>query len=194
MNFIQNLFLSFLSILKVILWSRLLRSNKRQKKQNKGKQLIIVGNGPSFRLSIEKYQNKLIESNILSVNLFCCTDYFEKLKPSNYLLLGSEFFKTDKDLSELYISNNIKVFSSLKTKTSWPMNLYIPVKYKKARNIIDLKSQNTNITFHYFNTTPIEGLPFIGPPKSLGHPGISFPFVSTIYKLPSEEPKTITVP
>lgn len=161
MNFIQNLFLSFLSILKVILWSRPLRSNKRHKKENKGKQLIIVGNGPSFRLSIEKHQNKLIESTILSVNLFCCTDYFEQLKPSNYLLLGSEFFKADKDLSELYISNNIKVFSSLKTKTSWPMNLYIPVKFKKTKNIIDLKNQNTNITLHYFNTTPIEGLPYI---------------------------------
>ena len=38
------------------------------------------------------------------------------------------------------------------------MNLYIPVKFKKAKNIIDLKNQNTNITLHYFNTTPIEGL------------------------------------
>jgi len=161
MSLIQNLFLSYLSLIKVVLWSRPLRSNKRQKQQNNGKQLIIVANGPSFRLSIEKHRKKILASPTLSVNLFCCTDYYEQVKPTNYLLLAPQFFKADKDLSELYIKNNEELFSSLKTKTSWPMNLYIPVKYKKARNVIDLKSKNTNITFHYFNTTPIEGLPFI---------------------------------
>ncbi len=158
MSFIQNFILSALSFLKILLWSKPLKSNKKERQKNQNKKLIVVVNGPSFRKSLEKYSEIIKQTPILTVNLFCCYDFFEALKPKHYLLLAPQFFKEDKDLSELYIKNNEDLFSSLATKTSWEMNLYVPIKFKKSKNLKELKIKNKKLKIQYFNSTPIEGL------------------------------------
>ena len=98
MSWVQEFFLSFLSVIKIFLWSKPLRSNKKEQQKNQNQKLIILANGPSFGQSIEKYSSIIRKTPLLTVNLFSCSDYFEELKPQHYMLLAPQFFKKEEHL------------------------------------------------------------------------------------------------
>ena len=64
--------------------------------------------------------------------------------------------------NDLKISYSTRGYSLLENgNLRWGNDIFQKLNNIERKNVIDLKSQNTNITFHYFNTTPIEGLPFM---------------------------------
>lgn len=153
--FLENLLNSLLSVFKVMLQSKLPHTPK---KLNIKEPVIILGNGPSLKSSLEKDTAFLKKSVLMSVNFFANTPYYIQLKPKFYVLNGPEFWLPDVD--EVHITNRNELFDNLNRLTDWPINLFIPheaKKHMKWEHVID----NKNFSIHYFNKTPVEGFDFL---------------------------------
>lgn len=158
MLFFKNLQNTFLSLLRIIYFSKF--NAKKHIPVNPDDSIIILGNGPSLNLSVEKYKAELMVRNTMAVNLLVCSPLFEELKPAYYTLLAPQFFKNDNELTELYIKNNEQLFSNLIKKTTWEMTLFVPSLFKKSIRLQKLMHENKNIKIQFFNVTPIEGFAF----------------------------------
>ena len=55
---------------------------------NDYKKTILLGNGPSLKDDIEKVIEESKESEVYVLNYFAFTNYFLKIKPEYYVLLG----------------------------------------------------------------------------------------------------------
>ncbi|MEY3236620.1 MAG: hypothetical protein RI883_721 [Bacteroidota bacterium] len=160
MNFLINLQNTLISILRILLLSKFNSSKNTKIDLQKDEVVVILANGPSLNLSIDKYKPEILSKKTLVVNLMVCTPLFEQIKPSYYTLLAPQFFKTDNQLSEVYINSNNQLFSNLEIKTTWEMVLFVPAIFKKSARLKNLLSKNSFIKPYYFNTTPIEGFDF----------------------------------
>lgn len=157
MRFFQNFQNTLLSLIRILFISKFNRAKSKLSIAEQKEPIVILGNGPSLSLSIEKYKEQIASKKSLGVNLMVCSPLFEELKPTFYTLLAPQFFKADNELTELYIKNNIQLFSNLAEKTKWKMILFVPAIFKKSVRLINLLSNNSFIEVRYFNTTPIEG-------------------------------------
>lgn len=160
MRFFQNFQNTLLSFIRMLFISKFNGSKRKLSTAEQNEPIVILGNGPSLSLSIEKYKEQITSKKTLGVNLMVCSPLFEELKPTFYTLLAPQFFKTDNELTELYIKNNIQLFSNLAEKTKWKMTLFVPAIFKKSERLKNLISNNSFIEVMYFNTTPIEGFDF----------------------------------
>ncbi|MEO9258437.1 MAG: hypothetical protein ABI207_08645 [Crocinitomicaceae bacterium] len=124
----------------------------------KRKPIVILGNGPSFSVTFNKYESLLSEMETLAVNNMAVTDGFQKLKPIYYVLAANTYFQADEDISDLYIEMNNATYSALEIKVDWKMTLFVPILAKKSTRMDDLTSKNKFISIVYYNSTPIEGL------------------------------------
>lgn len=149
---LNNLTSSVGSLVKVALMSRG-ASAKSPAKDGRG--LVIMGNGPSLRTTIDKDYDWLCSHDLLAVNFAANTPDFFRLRPQYYVLADGHFF-SGKDSDP----NVAKLWQEL-GKVSWGMTLWVP------RNAIHLVKalvlHNTNIKLKSFNLTPVEGF------KSITH-------------------------
>lgn len=53
----------------------------------------ILANGPSLKLEIEDLEKDKCEDDILVVNYFANTEYFEKIRPKYYCLADPRFYE-----------------------------------------------------------------------------------------------------
>lgn len=155
MLFFKNLQNTLLSLIRIVFFSKF--NGRSNKISADNESIVILGNGPSLNLSIELYKDKLIKRKTLAVNLMVCSPLFEELKPSYYTLLAPQFFKKDEELTDIYIKNNIQLFTDLNNKTQWEMVLFVPAIFKSSDRLKKLLSENKFIQIQYFNVTPIEG-------------------------------------
>ena len=118
MIFLINLQNTLISILRILLQSKFNSSKNEKIVLQKDEVVVILANGPSLNLSIDKYKSEILSKKTLVVNLMVCTPLFERIKPSYYTLLAPQFFKTDNQLSEVYINSNNQLFSNLEIKTT----------------------------------------------------------------------------
>lgn len=138
-------FQSAASILKVIILSR---SVDTAKKPDDGSEIIIMGNGPSLRQTINSHLSLLQQKETMAVNFAANAPEFFSLRPSRYILADPHFFdgiKTDPNVARLW--ENL-------SKINWSMTLHIPASQKE--NIRSFKFADS-IKIKYFNLTPIEG-------------------------------------
>ena len=156
-RFLQEFSKSIASFLKVIFMSSFF-TKKVSSSNLKRKPIVILGNGPSFSVTFNKYESLLSKMETLAVNNMAVTDGFQKLKPIYYVLAANTYFQADEDISDLYIEMNNATYSALEIKVDWKMTLFVPILAKKSTRMDDLTSKNKFISIVYYNSTPIEGL------------------------------------
>lgn len=124
------------------------------------KKCIVVGNGPSFKTTFEKYENELKNNPLICVNNFVNSEYYGKLEPQFYIINASVLFYPDQKISSLYIKLRGDIFEALQEKTKWKLYIMVPFIAKKSSAFKILLSKNKNIIPLYYNTTPAEGFSF----------------------------------
>ena len=89
-NFLDNL----LTIFKVFYLSTFRGISWVTKFSLKNK-LLILGNGPSIKESLDSIIESKEEFEVLAVNKFAISDEFHLIKPRFYFLLDGDFFQFD---------------------------------------------------------------------------------------------------
>lgn len=131
------------SVLKVVLMSGKPSAASSEKKGT----LIVMGNGPSLRDAIDNHRDVLLNHDLLSVNFAPLTQDFFSLKPKMHLLADGLFFQTEKQ-------GNVEEMWSALRRVDWNMTLYVPVKQRKSKDLMDLPE---SVEVKYFNLTPASG-------------------------------------
>jgi hypothetical protein len=151
-NALNNTIKSSLTFFKIIILSRPVKKFPQAEKNN----CIVIGNGPSLNSSIEKYKEKLQLLDCMCVNFFGNTDFYEVLKPKLYIINATWFFVPNTE--EKFIESRKILFKNIIEKTTWKVDIFIPVQVKRHREWIDYLLKNKNISIRYYNQTPVEGL------------------------------------
>ncbi|MGK7394136.1 MAG: hypothetical protein ACNS62_06170 [Candidatus Cyclobacteriaceae bacterium M3_2C_046] len=149
----ENLLLTFLSILKILVSSKI--SVKIPRKNSST--AIVLGNGPSLKDSLEKLQIQIEaqKPDLFCVNFFCFSDLYDKLKPAHYVINAPEFWLPDVD--QEYLNLRKKFINTILSKTSWPLHIYMPYQAQKHKWLVQALTENSQISISVFNTTPVEG-------------------------------------
>lgn len=154
MNFelIQNVGSSLASLVKVAVMSKGV-TGKGAPKEGLG--IVVMGNGPSLRQTIDNDSEWLLSHDLLAVNFAANTPDFFTLRPQYYVLADGHFF------SGSATDPNVKRLWEELGRISWEMTLWVPA---KVRHLVKaLVMSNPGIKIKTFNLTPIEGL------KSVSH-------------------------
>lgn len=131
------------SLLKVALLSRRPQRRGAAKKRD----LVIMGNGPSLRETIDTRGSWLADKDLMAVNFFANTPDFKTLKPSLYILADGLFF------ADGAMEPNVERLWSNLAATDWKMTLWVPVKHlKKVPTEVAAR-----LEVKRFNLTPVEG-------------------------------------
>lgn len=138
---------SVATLAKVALLSR--RPGSKGKPKAKG--LVVMGNGPSLRETIDNDGPWLRRHDLMAVNFFANTPDYTALRPEHYVLADGHFFsgiETDPNVGHLWRGI---------AGTSWPMTLWVPCGHAAtARRLV---GGNSNVSVVAFNLTPVEGIP-----------------------------------
>jgi hypothetical protein len=166
-TFIQQLFYTFLSIVKIVLKA------KKYKKPavNHSEDCYVMGNGPALSAAMEKDPNYFSGKHVCVVNGFSTTDIYAKIQPQSYFIKDGLFFWIDekeyanpeqtwrekKSMGEKNtVIAAVNTIKSIKEKTTWKQNLYLPVWAKKSLLVKEVSS-NPNIHIVYFNNIKVDG-------------------------------------
>lgn len=141
---------SLASLIKVMLMSK---GASPSSNEGKGKELIILGNGPSLRKTIEDDFEWLVLHDLMAVNFAANTSEFFRLRPRYYILADGHFFNS------LPTDSNVRKLWETFGKVSWDMTLLIPSKYKHL--VKPLLMHTHNLKIRYFNLTPVEGFKWL---------------------------------
>lgn len=158
-HFFSQLGKTVTSLIRIILISRFrnVSSYSRAAKNNK---CIIIGNGPSFSHTIDTHLSTLENHDLICVNRFPNTEYFEKLRPTYYILGAPILFYPDKKSSPFYIAMRDDIFKDIRIKTTWSLTIFVPMIARKSAAFQALLKSNRNLSVRYYNPTPIEGFRF----------------------------------
>lgn len=130
----------------------LLWNNKKvQYNSHQGESLIILGNGPSLKKSMEQHLEKMKNCDCMAVNFFANTDSFKEVRPQSYLLVDPAFFQDLQNLSDNLMSKVRSLISNFVENVYWDMVLYLPIHAKESSLTKELK-KNNHIKFVYFNS------------------------------------------
>lgn len=143
---LSNVSSSVGSLIKVALLSRGV-SPKAGVKDGRG--LVIMGNGPSLRKTIDEDLEWLCSHDLLAVNFAANTPDFFRLRPQYYVLADGHFFSgnaTDPNVARLW-----KELGNV----TWKMTLWVSRKSMPLAKALVMT--NPNISLKTFNLTPLEG-------------------------------------
>ncbi|MFZ6050878.1 hypothetical protein [Halocola ammonii] len=154
--FIENLVNTFLSILRMIFFSRFVKTSRIISPKNS--ELIILGNGPSLKNFLAANKSLVSKKELLCVNHFAESDVYKALKPKYYVLAAPEMWMDD--VEEFHFRKGEKLFSAISENTEWPVTLFIPQNARKFERWKKKIAPNANIQIVYFSSTPIEGFRF----------------------------------
>ncbi len=143
---------SFATTLKIVLRSKWVGKTP----QANSRDLFILANGPSLNKSLQDHGEALLGKDILCVNKFPDTEFYEKYKPKYFLFLSKEYFKPGH--IQKNIENRKSIVDSFIEKTNWPCLLICPASAKSNQEFLNQFSKNNSIAIHFFNDTPVEGL------------------------------------
>lgn len=149
-KFLSDLSASAASLAKVALLSR---GASAGSDCGKDKSLIILGNGPSLRHTIDEKFDRLVCNDLMAVNFAAITDDFFRLRPKYYMLADRHFFNavtSDPNVAKLWANF---------AKVTWDFTLLVPSKFKHF--VKPLLMHCPDIRLRYFNLTPIEGFKWL---------------------------------
>ena len=129
----------------------LLMSKKVSLSSNEGndKKLIIMGNGPSLRTTIDEDSEWLMSHDLMAVNFAALTPEFFRLRPRYYIIADGHFFNS------LHSDSNVRKLWENIGDVSWDLTLLLPAKFKHLAKPLIMHAHG--IKLRYFNLTPIEG-------------------------------------
>lgn len=135
---------SILSLAKVAILSRI-----PSKKGKRNGSIVIMGNGPSLRDTIDNHRDWLDANTLMAVNFAANTPEFVSLCPEYYILADGHFFNgIDSDANVRKLWDNLR-------NSPHDMTLFVPVKRRKAaERLLD----GSKVRVRTFNLTPVEGL------------------------------------
>jgi len=133
------------SFAKILIQSKL---NLRTYQPETANKCIILGNGPSLAVSLEKYNSKLTDYTLLCVNLFALSKEYALLKPNFYVMHDPALWKSEGDLTN-------RIATAIKEKTNWPVKIFFPYKSRNSKFIQDLNSEFVEVV--YYNYTVFKG-------------------------------------
>lgn len=136
---------SILTLGKVALRSRPASGSRRREK---GGRLIVMGNGPSLRQTIEENLETLRQTDTTAVNFAANTPEFFTIRPRHYVLADPHFFRPGNVKSD----PNVSLLWENVAKVSWPMTLHVPVGVDTG-----VIAANSYLQIQRFNMTPGEG-------------------------------------
>ncbi len=158
-QFLANIVNTLVSILRVILRSKFNSALNNMKEVQD--EILVLGNGPSLRESLDKYPKFVENKKKICVNLFVLSPEFELLRPDYYVVVDIGFFigNTIPRVKEA----TIKMIKAFKDKTNWDITLLLPLEAKGSKFHKELSSSGSYFKFIFFNRTNIMGL------KSIRH-------------------------
>lgn len=165
---LEEIYQTILSCIKLLLISKW---NIRLPGVSDGKSLYVLGNGPSLKLVLEKDIHPLTQEDLMCVNFFPMTEDYLKLKPRFFITAAPELWR--KGVDNRFSERGMELFRTIRQKTNWKLDVLLPAEISKNKEIIELLSDNKNITIYYFNNTAIEGIRFFREwiyKKNLGMP------------------------
>ena len=115
--------------------------------EQRGDKLIIIGNGPSLNLSIEKNFKDIIEMDRLMVNHSASTVLYEKIQPNYYLLVDPAWVYPNDSAHKDAV---FKTIDSIVLKTTWSMKLIMPSNAYGCY-AVERFQENTKIQVLYYN-------------------------------------------
>lgn len=134
------------SLVKVALMSR----RPSPKGCSKCRSIVVMGNGPSLRKTIDEESEWLGSHDLLAVNFAANTPEYFRLKPGLYVLADGHFFggasSPDPNVSRLW---------GALAATDWKMTLWVPWKY--AAQAWRQVGVHPSVEVKVFNLTPVEG-------------------------------------
>jgi len=113
--------------------------------------IMLLANGPSLKNDISSVIKESSVSEVYVLNYFAITEYFDEIKPENYVLTDRMFWNENanddikKDNEELFLLLN---------KVDWKMNIICPDSGYKS--ISDRLAQNINIKVLKVHSVNIE--------------------------------------
>lgn len=161
-SFASKVGASLASLLKVMLLSK---GASLSNDEGKGKELVIMGNGPSLRKTIDDNFDWLISHDIMAVNFAALSPDFFRIRPQYYILADGLFFNA------AYKDPNVKKLWQAFGNVSWGMTMFIPSKFKHF--VKPLIMHTHGIKLKYFNLTPVEGFKWMT--HSLYSAGLGMP-------------------
>ncbi len=113
---------------------------------------IILANGPSLKIDIERVIKERLRSEVYVLNYFASTKYFLNIKPEYYVLADRVFWS--QHVNDDFKEDNEKLFFEL-DKVDWKMNIICPEKgflwvserLRENDNIKVLKVKSANIEY-----------------------------------------------
>lgn len=120
--------------------------------QDKFDKTIVLGNGPSLKVDMDRVLKEKKQSEVYVLNYFAVTEYFKEIKPEYYVLTDRMFW--DQNANNNIKNDNEKLFISL-DKVSWKMNLICPEsgfqpiskRLNNNKNIKVIKVNSVNVEF-----------------------------------------------
>lgn len=147
-KFLKDAVDSAASVAKVVMMSR--RSRKPMP-VDQTREIVILGNGPSLRQTMEKDRDYLMSRSRMAVNFAALTEEFRELRPDYYIMIDALMFPV---LSPDEDSRAGHLWCCLR-EVDWPMVLFVPVaRMDAARKLL---GDNRNVTLSPLNLTPVEG-------------------------------------
>ncbi len=106
-----------------------------------GDTIVILGNGPSLRQTIDVEMEKLRRYPLLAVNFAANTPEFRQLRPRYYVLVDPAFFAADPP------ENVVQLWKNLEQDRDWRLILFVPVTCMKrvpaeVRRSVDVRGIN----------------------------------------------------
>lgn len=145
-QFVNQCLNTLVSLLKVIMRSKF----SIRMPQAKSETCVLLGNGPSLKSSLKNNPDFFTKHPLLCVNNFSTTAEYTILKPELYVILDYAFWLSDGKVV-------LDTIETLKTKTTWPLELFIPVIASKNTRFKELCAANKNISLNFFNYNVFTG-------------------------------------
>lgn len=151
---------SVASWLKVALMSR--RPASRVKR-GEAEEIVVLGNGPSLRHTLDTDMPSLMKRSRMAVNFAANAPEFALLRPDFYVMADPHFFNiANQNAAD---PNVLRLWDALR-RVDWPMVLYVPCKRVK---MAEACVAGSSVSVKGFNLTPAEGLsPLVYPVYNMG--------------------------
>ncbi len=118
------------------------------------KDAIVIGNGPSFKKSLNEAPSFFENKDLICVNAFPATPEYELLKPSTLVWLDNAYYPKE----GLPLREDIKeLIEAIVKTTTWKLTIFLPQLSLSAPYLKALAQRNPNIQLCYFNYTIIKG-------------------------------------
>ena len=143
--FFEKCIFTLYGLVKILMNTRFIQ--KKEIPKTKDEFCYILGTGPSLRKDFLERNVYVDIENLIAVNNFVCSEWYDKIKPKFYVLADPAYYVDNLDQQlQMNIHN---LFVELKEKTNWPLILFVPFEGKKR--IRELLKANGHISVVGYN-------------------------------------------